>query len=596
MSLTEKIILAALTNPLKNEVDFNILKRQLSRGIPGKRGSPLPTKTELLSAYHKLLKNKNIQPNKNLEKLLTRRAVRTLSGVTIVTSLVKPYPCPGQCVYCPLDERMPKSYLSEEPAAMRALALKFDPYEQMARRIEALENNGHPTDKIELIIKGGTWNSYPLPYQYWFVLESFKACNEFPPRGGLMGGVSPLRGSPLTYLLRRNGLTPPLPPSRGELKLTENSSLADLRDELKQQQRLNEHAKHRIIGLTLETRPDCITPKSMWQMREMGTTRIELGIQHTDNDILKLTKRGHSAEQAKDAAELLRNYGFKTDFHLMPQLPGATPETDLAMLKTIFTDPGYRPDMIKIYPCSVVKGSELYDWFRAGKFKTYPTEDLIRILKEFKTTVPRYCRISRLIRDIPGQYIENGNKVTNLRQVIQAELKKEGRACKCLRCREIGHAANMIHDTYKTIQNLKPKLFVDHYKTHGGTEYFLSFEDTKRQVVFAFCRLRICHPERSEGSSSRQLDSSAPPQNDKQRPFAAYIRELHTYGQLVGIGKHQKELTQHTGLGKKLVHEAERIVKKQKLHKLAVISGVGVRDYYRHLGYRLQKTYMVKNV
>ena len=588
MTLAEKIILACIEKLPEGEVDFNILKRQLtSQGhireseLSGNldKSQGMPAKTELLSAYHKLLTKKRILPNKKLEKLLMRRAVRTLSGVTIVTSLVKPYPCPGECVYCPLDERMPKSYLAEEPAAMRALMLAFDPYEQMAKRIEALEKNGHPTDKVELIIKGGTWNSYPLPYQYWFILRSFEAANETgkwkSPLEGGRGDVGQSRTSPKPMQIGS-------PSSRRDL--TEASPLIDLKKELFRQQRLNEHAKHRIIGLTLETRPDCINYHTIWQMREMGCTRLEIGVQHTDNKVLALTKRGHTAEEAMRATELLKNYGFKADYHLMPQLPGATATTDLVMLEEIFKNPGYRPDMIKIYPCTVVKGSELYDWFKDGKYKAYPTEDLLKILKQFKTVVPRYCRISRLIRDIPGQYIEEGNKVTNLRQVIQMEMKREGTACKCLRCREIGHV-----DIAK-IKDLTPHLFIDEYKTHGGMEYFLSFEDKKRQVVFAFCRLRI-------------VDTPVIHPNKKLNSYEAYIRELHTYGQLIPIKQENKKSrkqdhvkAQHRGLGKKLVKKAEQIVKQNKIEKLAVISGVGVRDYYRQLGYRLEKTYMVKNL
>ena len=612
MTIEEKIILAAILKLPKNESEFNILKR-LKVGKITSENKQLPTKTALLSAYHNLLKKKRISTNKTLEKLLTRRAVRTLSGVTIVTSLVKPYPCPGQCVYCPLDERMPKSYLSEEPAAMRALTLKFNPYEQMARRIEALENNGHPTDKIELIIKGGTWNSYPLPYQYWFVLESYRGANEVSKNQENELSHSEIYSRRKT----RKQIEPKRNPLAGKIKLTETTPLADLRAELQRQQRLNEKSKHRIIGLTLETRPDCVVEKTIWQMREMGTTRIELGVQHTDDTILELTKRGHDSAEAKRAAELLRNFGFKTDFHLMPQLPGATPESDLIMLKTIFSDPGYRPDMIKVYPCSVIKGSELYDWFKAGKYKAYPTEDLVRILKEFKTTVPRYCRISRLIRDIPGQYIEDGNKVTNLRQVIQDQLKKEGRACQCLRCREIGH----VDRSKLKVERLKPKLFIDEYETHGGREYFLSFEDKKRQVVFAFCRLRINWLSAAHGTANlpvspslvRRGDAVSPPARGgvadvavgrgggSNAPFSAYIRELHTYGQLISLNQKNKKTkkqsdveVQHTGLGKKLVLEAERIAKNNTIQKLAVISGVGVRDYYRKLDYRLEKTYMVK--
>ena len=569
-NLAENIILSAIEKTPVNELDLNVLKRAFT--LADKTKIALPTKTELLSAYHTLLKKQRIAPNKKLEKLLTRRAVRTLSGVTIVTSLVKPYPCPGECVYCPLDERMPKSYLAEEPAAMRALTLQFDPFDQMAKRIEALENNGHPTDKIELIIKGGTWNSYALQYQYWFILESFRAANEVGKR------KSPLEGGEGDVGKRRTSPNPTRvgsPSSRREL--TERAPLAELKKELFHQQKLNEKAKHRIIGLTLETRPDCVNKHTIWQMREMGCTRLELGIQHTENSILALTKRGHTVEQAKTGTELARNYGLKVDFHLMPQLPGSTSEMDLKMLETIFTDPGYKPDMIKIYPCTVVKGSELYDLFMQGKYHAYSVRELIDILKTFKTHIPRYARVSRLIRDIPGQFIEEGNKVTNLRQVIKFEMDKEGLKCNCLRCREVGHV------NITKIKDLTPVLFVDKYETQGGTEYFLSFEDKERQVVFAFCRLRtvtapVIHP------------------NKKLNSYGAYIRELHTYGQLVRIGKSEKASSQHKGLGKKLMKRAEKITKQNKIDKLAVISGVGVRDYYRKMGFRLEKTYMVKKV
>ncbi len=541
MSLAEEIILSAAQKLPKDEEAFNVLKREL---IPKNKLKNLPNKTELLAAYHTLVKLNKMAKNPTLERALTRRAVRSLSGVAVITSLIKPYPCPGQCVYCPLDERMPKSYLSEEPAAMRALLLKFNPYEQMARRIEALEHNGHPTDKIEFIIKGGTWNSYTLPYQYWFILKSFEACNN----------------------LKKEKIT-----------LTEYSPLAEIKAELFKQQKINEKAKHRIIGLTLETRPDCINYNTIWQMREMGCTRIELGIQHTDDEILKLTKRGHGSAEAKRAMEQLRNYGFKVDAHLMPQLPGATPAMDLAMMQTIFTDPGYRPDMIKIYPCTVVKNSELYDWFVAGKYHAYSVEELIDILVKFKPTIPYYARISRLIRDIPGHYIEEGNTVTNLRQVVQLRLKKMGQHCNCLRCREVGHV------NLSTIPDLTPVLFVDEYATRGGTEYFLSFEDKDRKIVFAFCRLRIVGPDAEELAKA-------------QVRFPAYIRELHTYGQLLHLGEKNLDHSQHKGLGKKLVEQAEEICRKQAIPKLAVISGVGVREYYRKWGYRLEKTYMTKKI
>jgi elongator complex protein 3 len=311
-------------------------------------------------------------------------------------------------------------------------------------------------------------------------------------------------------------------------------------------------------------------------MRELGATRLEIGLQHTDDDILTLIKRGHTAAEAKDALELLRNYGFKADVHLMPQLPGSTPERDLLMIKKTFDDPGFKPDMIKLYPCSVVKNSELYDWFLEGKYKAYPTTDLIRILKEGQRLLPRYTRVSRLIRDIPSHYIEEGNKVTNLRQVVEDEMKRDGIQCQCLRCREVGHVDP------KTIADPTPVLYVDEYATHGGTEYFLSFEDKDRRVVFAFCRLRI-------------LDKN-PSQQPKKIHYPAFIRELHTYGKLLELGTRNVDESQHKGLGRKLVEKAEEICRTQHVSTLAVISGVGVRDYYRKWGYELENTYMVKKM
>jgi elongator complex protein 3 len=311
-------------------------------------------------------------------------------------------------------------------------------------------------------------------------------------------------------------------------------------------------------------------------MRELGCTRIELGVQHTDDKILKLCRRGHNLQQTKSATTLLRQAGFKIDFHLMPQLPGATPKKDLAMFKKVFTDPDLRPDMIKIYPCTVVPGSKLYNWYKRGRYKPYSTKKLVELLIRVKSEiVPYYCRISRLIRDIPSTDIVAGNRVTNLREVIQAEMKKQNLKCKCLRCREIGHQQ-------KNIKYSILNIFDDIYKASDGTEHFLSIEDTKRNVVLAFCRLRL----------------------DATGFYPAYIRELHTYGQMMPIEKKAKNkeqrasktIVQHTGLGKKLMAEAEEICRHAGVKKLAVISGIGVRGYYKKLGYQLDGTYVVKNL
>lgn len=487
-------------------------------------------KSDLLKSYHELLKSGKITKSVQLEKILTKRGVRTLSGVAIITVLTKPWACPGKCIYCPDEARMPKSYLSDEPAAARALRLEFDPYEQVIKRLETLEGNGHPTDKIELIVKGGSWNAYPIDYQYWFILRCFEAAN------------------------KQN--------KNKKIKKPEAT-----RKELLSAQKKNETAKQRIIGLTLETRPDMITPPNLLLMRELGCTRLELGVQSTDDKILKLIKRGHDTQTVKTATKLAKNYGFKVDYHLMPQLPLATPNKDLKMMSEVFNNPDYRPDMIKIYPCTVIEGTELYSWLQSGEYKTYSDKQLIETLIKFKTLVPRYCRISRLIRDIPSTHIKAGNMMTNLRQVIQNEMAKRGLKCNCLRCREAGH---QIKNEQTAKQKIK--IFIDKYQASGGMEYFLSYEDTKRTTVYAFCRLRIT--------------------KDKNSFYPSYIRELHTYGQLAKIST--KGEVQHTGFGKKLVAEAEKITKKSKVKKLAVISGVGVRGYYRKLGYKLENGYMVK--
>jgi len=530
ITIEEKILTACYKKLPKDSGALNILKREFLRGMKDQR---MPTSTQLLKAYHKLVKENKLKKNAGLEKILQRRAVRTMSGVTIVTALTKPFPCPGKCTYCPTEARMPKSYISDEPAAARALSLQFDPYEQTWRRLEALRKNGHPTDKVELIIKGGTWNSYPITYQYWFIARCFEACNR----------------------VRKT-------------KVSEKMTLDQLRAEMVKIQKRNEQAKHRIIGLTLETRPDFITHKTILAMREMGTTRIEMGVQHIDQKIMDMTKRGHGLKETVEATKLLRHYGFKVDYHLMPQLPGSTPTKDLKMLRQIFSDDRLRPDMIKIYPCMVVENSELYEWVKNGTFKPYSDRKLIDILKEFKPEVPHYVRISRLIRDIPSHHIKAGNMVTNLRQVIEAEMKSEGKKCRCLRCREIGHQPNI--DWKKT----KIKKFIDEYKSSDGQEYFMSFEDENREAVLAFCRFRI----------------------DPAGIYPAFIRELHTYGQSVEIAKKQKGASQHKGFGKELVKTALEICKQNNVKKLAVISGVGVRDYYRKLGAKLDGNYMVFDV
>jgi len=526
----------------------------------------LPANRHLLEAYQNLVKKKRIAREPALEQFLRKANIRSGSGIAVITSLVKPYMCPGKCVYCPTEIRMPKSYIASEPAAARSLRLNFDPYELMHKRIDMLEKNGHPCDKIEYIVKGGTWNAYPLKYQYWYMLESFRACNNLARRA---------------------------PTSRTHEADWGDVPLEALMETIEQEQRYNETARHRIIGATLETRPDAISPKTIMHMRKQGCTRIELGLQAPDDDILALIKRGHTVDQFRTAITLLRQAGFKVDLHFMPDLPGTTPEHDVAMYKLLFEDKALRPDMVKIYPNTVIKSAEQYQWFLEGKYKPYGEENLFNALLQMKLATPPYCRISRLIRDIPADEIEAGNKITNLREALAKELQRCGLSCQCLRCREIGrHRTEIPEDT-------APQLFTDTYETRGGTEYFLTFEDPKRIAVFAFLRLRLPHaPETTEartkdasgtGPANASLHTHLPEIRD-----CAFIRELHTYGQMVGIGERRADAAQHKGLGKQLMQEAQRIAHEHEFKKLAVISGVGVRGYYRKLGFAKRGTYMVK--
>ena len=554
--LEQAILLIVAKRPDTRET-FNAARQE---AVSALHLTPPPTRA-LLEAYQNLLKKKSIKRDERIEKFLRKAQVRSLSGIAVVTALVKPYMCPGKCVYCPTEIRMPKSYIASEPAAARALRLDFSPYEQMRRRIETLEKNGHPTDKIEYIVKGGTWNAYPLKYQYWFVLESFRAANSLKHES-----IKTLKHC-----------------------LNEDSPLEELQDALEKEQRKNETTKHRIIGITLETRPDAISPKTIYHMRQQGCTRVELGLQAPDDKILELIKRGHTVQQFRDAMFLLRQAGFKVDLHFMPDLPGTTPEHDVEMYQSLFSDEGLKPDMMKIYPNTVIPSAELYQWYLDGRYKPYGEENLFNALLQMKLATPRYCRISRLIRDIPAHEIVAGNKITNLREALMAELKKRGQSCQCLRCREVGRNKEIT----KLGNEGKPRLFVESYETTGGTEYFLSFEDPQRIAVFAFLRLRLPHLTNLGNSENSEnlLHTLLPEIRD-----CAFIRELHTYGQQLSLGEHQDDAAQHKGLGRRLVEEAERIATQAGFKKMAVISGVGVRGYYRKLGYRKIGTYMVKTL
>ncbi|MFC1663567.1 elongator complex protein 3 [Patescibacteria group bacterium] len=527
MNTNELVIQELIKNRVKTQVDLAKIKRNLAK----KYKISCPSNVELLKVYHKLLEDGRLKTNKNLERVLRIRSVRSLSGIVNVSVLTKPYPCPGKCLYCPSQKGIPKSYLDGEPAVMRAILNKFNPYLQVKNRVLALENTGHPTDKIELRIIGGTWSFYPKTYQTWFIKRCFDACNR---------------------------------------KDSKNFKKAQI---------LNEKAKHRIIGITIETRPDFIDEIEIKKLRKLGVTRAELGVQTIYNDVLKINNRGHGIEATIKATKLLKDAGFKICYQIMPNLPGSNLKKDERVFKELFSDSNFQPDLLKIYPTALLKKTPLLKLWKEKKYRPYDKKELTSLLKSIKKKIPHYVRIQRIIRDFPSFKIaEGGTKVSNLRQVVVKEMEKENLRCNCIRCREVK-------------ENYDPKdklfLFRQDYEASGGKEIFLSFEDKKRNKLYSLLRLRI--PSHFFSKEKHFLEVLRK---------AAIIREVHTYGQLHSLQERFSRISpQHKGLGKKMIKEAEKISKKEfGIKKIAVISGVGARNYFRQLKYELRDGYMIKNL
>jgi len=533
--MRELAIKMILDSKAKSRDDLTRAKRRAAKEY----GVGILTNSEILAAYQDLVARQEISPRPRLESLLRKRRVRTLSGIAPVAVLTAPYPCPGKCAYCPREDEVPQSYLSNEPAVMRAIRCQYDPYRQVQDRIRALEVNGHEATKIELIVIGGTWSVLPRKYKHWYLANCFRAANDYERSKS----------------------------KDQKSKISKKTSLGELKKILTHEQKRNEKAKHRLIGVTLETRPDHIDNREAWEMRELGCTRVELGVQAIDDKILELNRRGHGVAEIAGATELLRSYGFKLTYHLMPGLPGSSWHRDLEMFKQLFTDKRFRPDQIKFYPTVVTRGSLLYKWWQQGSYTPYTDQELRRLIIECKKTVPRYVRIIRLIRDIPGESIEAGNLVTNLRQVMQ----DQGAQCECIRCREARD---------KQFRKKDVEADVIKYEVAGGQERFISFRSADGGTLYGFCRLFLPADTAKSGKAALKQ--------------AALVRELHVYGRLVspGAGK----AVQHSGLGKDLLARAETQARQQGYGKMAVISGVGVRGYYRRFGYRLRETYMVKGL
>ncbi len=525
MSEAEQLILAAVEGGIKSPEALRSLKNDFA----AKFKKPLFSNIELLNAYRDLIKKKKLELAPEFWNLLRRRGVRSKSGIVSVTVLTKKYPCPGACIYCPSEPLMPKSYLSNEPAVMRAILSDFDPYKQTINRIRGLENSGHHTDKVEIIVSGGTFSYYPELYKRKFIKGVFDGLNESKSISGNLASA----------------------------------------------QKINETAAHRCIGLSLETRPDYINEEEVKAFRLLGATKVELGVQSLDDRVLKLNKRGHTAGKTREAMRLLKDAAFKVTCHIMPNLYGSTPTTDLRVFRSLFTDGNYRPDWLKIYPCVVVPWTRLEQIYGAGKYRPYSDKQLIELLIKMKMLVPEYVRITRLYRDIPAPTILAGSKMSNIRQKIQEVMNERGLRCRCIRCREIQG---------EKIDSGDLELKVLEYAASGGREFFISYNRKKTDKLCSLLRLRF-------SSYSLAGKKHFLPELEG----AALIREVHTYGEQLKIGSNNAA-AQHIGLGKSMIRVAEEISRKNGFGKIAVISGIGVREYYRKLGYRLEGTYMVKTL
>ena len=450
-----------------------------------------------------------------------RKPSKTLAGVTPIAVMTKPKKCKhGTCLYCP-SLNVPQSYTPKSPPVLRANLLKYDSYEQIKSRLRAFKLMNHPTQKIELIIMGGTFTQYPIKYQHNFIKRCYDALNNKTSKT------------------------------------------------LEQAKKLNEKAKHRCVAMCIETRPDACTDKDIKKMLEFGATRVEIGVQCLDDKIYKFVNRGHNIKTVIDCTKRLKNAGFKVGYHIMLGLPKSNQKKDLQMFRKLFKNQDFKPDQLKIYPCQVIQGAKLVKLYKQGKYHPYSKQEIQKLLIKIMKIIPNYCRVMRVMREIPPEFLIAGTIRIDLRKDVDVELKKNVSIIKEIRFREIGFALRDKKPKQKI--NTKLKLKITKYNASEGQEYFLEFVN-ENNILFGLCRLRMHNNQ-------------------------AIIRELHVYGQALKIGEKAKTLGQHSGLGKQLLKQAEQITKKQKpkISQLKIISGVGARQYYKKLKYSQDKQgYMVK--
>lgn len=569
---------------------------QIQRRHPRPEGG-MYSRSDLIHAYRELAGTHGLPPYEDSVLMrLRRKPVRTSSGVTPVTILTKPFPCPGTCIFCPNDVRMPKSYLSDEPGAQRAEQNGFDPYLQTYTRLLTYYSTGHPTDKIELIILGGTWSFYPETYQIWFIKRAFDAMHDFGkgidrreevaaalraqsqfhpghalPNVSVQGIHMPQSYNQVVQSIYRDEMHRSYEMAqaiaRGEQARSPIDEYATW-NELEAAHRENETAACRSVGLVIETRPDHISEEEVLRVRRLGCTKVQIGFQSLNDAVLKANKRGHTVEATRRAVKLLRQAGFKIHAHWMPNLYGSAPEADIADYRRMFADPDFRPDELKIYPCSLIESAELMQRYEDGSWRPYTHEELLHVLTECFKLTPEYCRLTRVIRDIPSTDIVDGNQLTNFRQVVEQELAAQGQASPDIRAREIRQQQVTLDD-----------LHLDElwYESSCSHEVFLQYITDDRAIA-GFLRLSLP----TGPSITPELEN------------AAIIREIHVYGQSLEIGDSSPGVAQHLGLGTRLTERAVSIAREHGYGKLAVISAIGTREYYRKRGFIDTHLYQIR--
>ena len=525
----------------ESEWDASRTLRSILARYP-KDGKGFYAKSDLVAGFRLLIDEGEIDPDPLLLDRIRMKPVRTSSGVAPVTVLTAPAGCPGQCIFCPDDLRMPKSYIYDEPGAQRAERDGFDPFKQTLGRIDAFESIGHDTSKVELLILGGTWSAYGQDYREWFVRRCFDAMNSYRDPG----------------------------------YVTSSS--------LEEAQQSNVLSANRNVGLVVETRPDWITPDEIRHMRRLGVTKVQIGVQSLDDEVLELNKRGHTVAEVRQALGLLRTAGFKLHLHWMPNLYGATLDSDRVSFRRFYDDPAIRPDELKIYPCSLIAGTELYQKWLAGDYYPYSEPELVALLADIKPTVPPYTRINRLFRDIPAHHIEAGVKTSNLREVVQKELTRRGERCGCIRCREVRR---------QQVREEALRLTVSTYTTDLTVEHFLQFvvveegerdshaANQERAPLAGFLRLSL--PKTPTAGSRAFLEEIR---------GNAMIREVHVYGPALAIGRSEAGAAQHVGVGTRLLAEARRLSRAAGFDRISVIAATGTQAYYAARGFEPGDLYM----